>query len=191
MCGTFNPPHIGHLVLAQSAQLELNLDFVLFLPVGDPTHKQTDTAAVHRLKMTELAIAGNPTFQLDTTDAIRPPPHYTATLLPSIQEKYPDSDLWLIVGGDSLSTFPDWYQPEQILAQCRLALLDRPGYDTEIPLSEPLAIALSSKIDRLTGPSIDLSSTALRQRYAEYTTTRYLIHPSVDVYIRDQKLYRK
>ena len=191
MCGTFDPPHIGHLILAQSAFLGLSLDSVLFLPVGDPTHKQTHTAASHRLKMTELAIADNPAFLLDATDAVRPPPHYTATLLPLIQEKYPNATLWLIVGGDSLSTFPDWHQPEQILTKCRLALLDRPGYDTKIPLSEPLADELSSKIDRLTGPSINLSSTTLRQRYSDRTSTRYLIHPAVDNYIRDQKLYRK
>jgi len=193
MCGTFDPPHIGHLILAQSALLELALDLVIFLPVGDPTHKPTQTSVEHRLKMTQLAIADNPKFILDTTDAYRPEPHYTATLLPLIQEKYADSSFWLIIGGDSLSTFPNWHQPAEILKQCRLAVLDRPKVDTKIPLSEPIATQLSGKLDKLFGPSIDLSSTWLRQQFSQSPAARYryLVQTSVDTYIRDKKLYQK
>ncbi|MFK7800911.1 MAG: nicotinate (nicotinamide) nucleotide adenylyltransferase [Anaerolineae bacterium] len=191
MCGTFDPPHNGHLILAQNAMLELGLDLVIFLPVGDPTHKSTRVAVDHRLEMTRLAIADNPAFTLDTTDALRPQPHYTATLLPLIQEKYPESNLWLIIGGDSLHTFPNWYKPAEILEQCRLAVLDRPGVDTEISLSESKNSQFSGKIDRLTGPSIHLSSTWLRQQYAAQSSVRYLVQALVDTYIRDKKLYQK
>lgn len=197
MCGTFDPPHIGHLILAQTALVELDLDQVLFLPVGDPTHKTTGTSVSHRIKMTELAINDNPDFGLDETDAIRPEPHYTATLLPLIQEKYPESKLWLLIGGDSLATFPDWYRPAEILTHCRIAVLDRPKVDTQITLSDSLREALSGRIDRLTGPSVDLSSTWLRSHFSQNrgcstatSLARYLVHSAVGRYIIKHDLYR-
>ena len=197
MCGTFDPPHIGHLILAQMALGELGLDRILFLPVGDPTHKTTGTSASHRIKMTELAISDNPDFVLDDMDAVRPGPHYTATLLPLIQDKFPTAKLWLLIGGDSLAAFSEWHRPAEILNYCRIAVLDRPKVDTKFTLSDRLRAALSGKIDKLTGPSIDLSSTWLRNYFsqvedlsAEIIPARYLIHPAVGRYIIENDLYQ-
>ncbi|MFT5193459.1 MAG: nicotinate-nucleotide adenylyltransferase [Cellvibrionaceae bacterium] len=192
MCGTFDPPHIGHLILAQTALVELALDQVLFLPVGDPTHKTTYTSAEHRLNMTRLAIQDNLAFVLDSTDAMRPGPHYTATLLPLIQEKYPESTLWLLLGGDSLNSFPDWYRPDSIITQCRLAVLDRPKHQTDVTSSKMLNGAVFDKIDNLSGPSVDLSSTWLRANFGNGSHhTRYLISSLVDEYIIKNKLYKE
>lgn len=99
--GTFDPPHWGHLWLAESARVQLGLDRVLFLPAGEPVHKlgKVITAVSHRLQMISLAIQDNPNFVLDTTDSTRPAPHTTVTLLPLLQEKYPDAAFWLLIGG--------------------------------------------------------------------------------------------
>ena len=191
MCGTFNPPHIGHLILAQTALQALALDKVLFLPVGDPTHKTTTTAAHHRVEMTRLAIAGNQDFELDTTDAVRPPPHYTASLLPLIQTDFPSADLWLLIGGDSLSTFPSWHQPDQLLEHCRLAVLNRPGYDPDLPHLSRSVPALATKVDWLTGPFIHLSSSWLRSQLADGIDkgTTYLLPGAVKQYAMRHQLY--
>lgn len=197
MCGTFDPPHIGHLILAQMAFTQLEIDQVLFLPVGDPTHKTTRTSAEHRLNMTQLAIAGNRAFRLDDTDAARPEPHYTATLLPLIQRSYPKANLWLIMGGDSLNSFPDWYRPLEILSYCRLAVLNRPTVGKRPPSSPPLSTALSNQVDQLNGPSINLSSTWIRKqlRQPDQSTRlnqlQYLLPPNLMQYIEEHQLYRK
>ena len=189
MCGTFDPPHIGHLILAQTALNQLQLDQILFLPVGDPTHKTTGTSADHRLEMTQLAIVGNDKFEVSNLDAIRPEPHYTATLLPLIQQNYPESELWLLIGGDSLETFPNWHQPDQILDWCRLAVLPRLGYQVDIEEVTAQVPAISDHVDWLEGPSVQLSSTWLREQLASQTNINYLIPNAVIDYAISTKIY--
>lgn len=186
MCGTFDPPHIGHLLLAHTAVEQLALAHVLFLPVGQPTHKTTLTTAVHRLAMTRAAIADNPRFILNETDAERPAPHYTATLLPLLQAQYPQHELWLLLGQDALHDLPHWYEPQQILAQARLAVLPRPGLDTPAPDADFMAQA---QVTWLVGPMIQLSSTQLRARLRAGLSGRYALPTAVRTYIRAHQLY--
>lgn len=189
--GTFDPPHIGHLWLAETACEQLGLDRVLFLPVGDPPHKQgrAITAVSHRLHLTQLAIAEQPAFQLDRTDADRPPPHTTVTLLPLIQAQYPDAQLWLLIGGDSLRDFAAWREPGQIIQQCRLAALPRPGTDVDWARLETAVPGLHAAVDLLEGPTLDISGTAVRQWARQNRSLRYLLPPSVREYIQQQRLY--
>lgn len=189
MCGTFDPPHIGHLLLAQTAFNQLELDHVLFLPVGDPTHKTTKTAAEFRVAMTQLAISDNPNFILDTTDADRPDPHYTATLLPLLHRKFPTAKLWLLIGGDSLSTFPSWNNPQEILNFCRLAILSRPGWQPDIEYLASEIPGIEKQIDWLDGPSVNLSSSWLRQAVANQISTRYLLSSELANYVEENQLY--
>lgn len=189
MCGTFDPPHIGHLILAQTALAELGLDQVLFLPVGDPTHKSTGTPADHRINMTALAIAGNKSFALDTTDATRKAPHYTSSLLPLLAQAFPNSTLWLLIGGDSLSTFPTWHHPAEILQFCRLAVLNRPGYKPDLNHIDHEVPGVSDKIDWLHGPTIHLSSSWLRQEISKQNSMRYFLPAEVEAYARTHQLY--
>ncbi len=127
--GTFDPPHMGHLWLAEAARDQLLLDKVLFLPVGQPPHKQGQqiTAVSHRLAMLQKSIDGNSSFVMDTTDIDRPPPHTTCSLIPLVQQAYSQAKLWVIIGSDSLADFPTWVEPSLIIQHCRLAVLPRPG----------------------------------------------------------------
>jgi len=189
--GTFDPPHIGHLLLAETARIALDLEQILFLPVGDPPHKNgcDVSPAHHRLAMTRLAIADNPAFVLDTTDIDRPAPHYTATLLPIIQSQYPQADLWLVLGSDSLQDLPNWHYPHDLLAQCRLAVLERPGVRLDWSALDRMLPELRDRLDWLTGPSMLISATMVRQFAAAGRSLRYLITEPVHQYITQHHLY--
>lgn len=189
--GTFDPPHMGHLWLGESAREQLQLDEVLFLPVGDPPHKADKpvTAVAHRTAMTQLAIAHNPAFTLNTTDQHRPPPHTTATLLPLIQQQYPQAQLWLLLGADSLRDLPTWASPEQLIAQCRLAVLSRPGVQIEWEQLKTAVPGIDTAVDLLSGPTIALSATELRAWAAQGYSLRYAVDTAVEAYIQQHHLY--
>ncbi len=189
--GTFDPPHMGHLWLAEAARDQLLLDKVLFLPVGEPPHKQGQeiTAVSHRLTMLQHTITNNPAFALDTTDVKRPPPHTTVTLIPRLQQVYPQAKLWLIIGADSLVDLPDWVEPEQIIQQCRLAVLPRPGFEIDWLTLETAVPGVTQVVDMLEGPSINISSTELRAWAKRGRSLTYLVETAVLQYIKQKKLY--
>lgn len=193
MAGTFNPPHLGHLILAQAALAQLGLEQVLFLPVGSPTHKATDQPARVRIDMLRISIEDNPQFKLDLTDVERDPPHYTATLIPIIQSRYPNHQLYFLIGSDSLNTFPDWHAPEKILTGCRLAVLPRPDHPIDWKMLDRRMPSLRSKVDQLQGPSLYLSSSYLRDAFRQSQDhdhhLRYLLSPATVDYIRQHELY--
>jgi len=189
--GTFDPPHIGHLWLAEAARQIFNLDKVLFLPAGHPPHKSDEpvTAVHHRQEMTRLAIAGNNHFVLDTTDTERPSPHYTSTLLPLIQQACPDADLFLLIGSDSLRDLPLWHEPKKVITLCRLAVLPRPGIIVDWVMLSLYVPGVDQVVDMLNGPTIDLSSTMLRTWLVAGNQPHYLIPSAVLNYIQDNQLY--
>ncbi len=191
--GTFDPPHVGHLWLAETARQQLHLDRVLFLPVGEPPHKQGNgvTAVAHRLRMTQLAIADNPAFVLNTTDADRPPPHTTCSLLPLIQAQFPATAYWLLIGADSLRDFASWHQPAAIIAQCRLAVLPRPGVVVDWMGLETAVPGLHTAVDELAGPSLNISSTTARQWARRQNSLRYLLPDAVLDYAQRHRLYEE
>ncbi|MCA9916429.1 MAG: nicotinate-nucleotide adenylyltransferase [Anaerolineales bacterium] len=189
--GTFDPPHWGHLWLAESARVQLGLDKVLFLPVGDPVHKlgKEITAVSHRLQMVSLAIQDNPNFVLDTTDCRRPAPHTTVTLLPLMQEKYPDAVFWLLVGGDSLRDLPTWVEPTRLIRQCRLGVLPRPGVTFAWDNLETAVPGIKTAVDLLDGPTLSISATAIRAWIQDGHEATYLLPTAVSHYIQQNKLY--
>lgn len=190
--GTFDPPHIGHLLLAETARISLDLDHILFLPVGDPPHKNDRgiNAAAHRIAMTRLAIAGNPYFAVDTSDVDRPPPHFTYTLLPLIQAQYPQAALWFLLGTDSLADLPQWQCPEQLLQLCRLAVLERPGVILDWVHLQQRFPGLAAQVDWLDGPLVKVSATMVRGFAAANRSLRYLIPETVQEYITRHTLYQ-
>lgn len=190
--GTFDPPHIGHLILAETARVNLQLDQVLFLPVGDPPHKmgQMISPAQHRIAMTQLAIADHSAFVVDTTDVDRPPPHYTATLLPLLQQGHPQDDLWLVLGSDSLRDLPEWHDADQVLCWARLAVLDRPGVMINWSVLEAALPNLQGRLDWLEGPSVMVSATMLRGFAAANRSLRYLVPEAVRSYLATHQLYQ-
>jgi nicotinate-nucleotide adenylyltransferase len=188
--GTFDPPHVGHLWLAETAQAQLGLARVLFLPVGDPVHKERKiTAVFHRLVMTHLALADYPDFSLDTTDAERPSPHPTYTLLPLLHQKYAQAIFWLLIGGDSLRDFATWRQPQQVIDQCRLAVLPRPGAKVDWEKLEEAVPGLKTAVDWLDGPTFPLSSTEIREWVRAGYPVQSLVGTAVANYINQQRLY--
>jgi nicotinate-nucleotide adenylyltransferase len=130
MGGTFDPPHIGHLVIAEQAFVQLHLDKVWFAPVGQPPHKDLRrvTETHHRVEMTCLAIRDNPNFELTEADVNRPTPHYITTLFELFCEQHPDWEWYLIIGGDSFMELPRWHEPKRLLQLARLAVALRPGF---------------------------------------------------------------
>lgn len=189
--GTFDPPHIGHLLLAETALSQLGLEQIWFIPAGQPPHKtgQEVTPVHHRQAMTRLAIADHPCFRLDNSDCERPAPHYTATLLPILRQRWPLAQFWLIIGSDSLQAFARWHAPQEIIRHCRLAVLLRPGYTPNWPSLEQTIPHLSQATDWLDGPQILLSSSQLRRWIPAGRNLTYLLPGRVIQYIREHQLY--
>jgi nicotinate-nucleotide adenylyltransferase len=188
--GTFDPPHGGHMWLAEAAQAQLGLARVLFLPVGEPVHKEGEITAVsHRLAMTQFALNDYPTFHLDTTDADRPPPHATYSLLSLLRHHYPQAQFWLLIGGDSLRDFAAWRRPQQIIQQCRLAVLPRPGAKVDWTALEEGVPGLRARVDWLEGPTLALSSTEIRALLKAGHSVQALVGTAVARYIQQHQLY--
>lgn len=190
MCGTFDPLHLGHITVAHHARWQLDLSHVHFLPVGQPTHKTTMTPAHHRVNMLKLALADYESFQLDTTDVDRPPPHYTATLLPLLQAKFPRTNLWLLLGGDSLRDLPTWHNPQAIInSGCRLAVYNRPGVTIDWHTLETKLPGLREIVTMLKGDKVQLSSTSMRERLAAGQPLSSAVPSAVQQYITEHNLY--
>ena len=189
--GTFDPPHIGHLWLAETAQQQLGLEIVLFCPVGDPPHKRGRPISPlnNRIEMVQLAIAEDIGFQLDRTDSERPPPHTTCSLMPLLQARYPHSQLWLLIGSDGLRDLPTWYEPACILQHCRLGVLPRPGVQLNWKALLREVPALEGRVDLLAGPTVDISATEIRAWIGDGRSVRYLLPPKVSAYIAGRDLY--
>ncbi len=188
--GSFDPPHIGHLLLAQAGRRQLKLDQVVFLPVGQPPHKGLANLSplVHRVAMTQLAMAHEPAGHVDLTDAHRPPPHYTSTLLPLMQARTP-GPLWLLLGADSLRDLLSWHAPAEIVAQARLAVLPRPGVVVDWEALERHLPGLRAQVVWLEGPHLALSSTQLRAWAQAGHPLTHLTPPAVEAYIQTHRLY--
>jgi nicotinate-nucleotide adenylyltransferase len=191
--GTFNPPHLGHLVCAQEALVQLGLDRVLLVPVGIAPHKrvEADPGVEHRLAMCEAAVAGDERLGVSPADARRAGPSYTVDLLRALTAEAPGDELTFIVGGDMAHSLPAWRDPEGVLALARLAVAEREGV-RRADISERLA-GLAGAGERLCFfdmPRIDISSSLIRRRAAAWQPLRYLVPDAVAAYIEREGLYR-
>ena len=195
--GTFDPPHLGHLLIAESARTALGLEAVWFLPAGEPWLKsgQCITPGPQRRRMVELAIADNPHFALCDLELRRDGPSYTADTLGELRAQLPDDCIiYFIVGSDVLPDFRRWKEPGRILELCRLAVIERPGGPAN-PLElmaglYPDAVA-GGAVVLVPGPAVDISASELRRRLAagNYDGARYQIPNAVADYIRREGLY--
>ena len=184
--GTFDPPHFGHLTMAEAALTQLQLDQVLFAPVGVQPLKQDQpaTAPEHRARMVELAIADQPRFALSRADLDRPGPHYTVDLLTIIQQQYPDAALWFIMGEDSLSDLLRWRDPARIIQLARLAVLRRPGCQPDWPTLDRALPDLRARLDWIEHTEIDISASDIRQRVQHGLPIDALVPPKVIEFIQ-------
>lgn len=190
--GTFDPPHYGHLVLAENASVQLRLDQVLFVPARQPPHKpeQPITPAGHRVAMVESAVADNAAFRLSRVDVERPGPHFTVDMLRILRGMYPGATFFFLIGGDSLADFTTWRDPSGILEQARLAVMRRPGSEADMTSLREALPGIEERLIWLDAPYLEISGTDLRRRVGEGLPIRYLVPPSVEQYVHEHQLYR-
>lgn len=190
--GTFDPPHIGHLILAAEAYYQLGLDRLLWVLTPEPPHKigQPITPVSQRLLMLETALAENPTFEISRAEIDRPAPHYAVDTMHLLRQEYPEEKLYYVMGGDSLADLPSWRQPQAFLAACDgLGVMCRPGRQVDLAALEPLLPGLSGKVYFIEAPLLEISSRQLRRRLREGRPYRYYLSPAVYRLIRDKGFY--
>jgi nicotinate-nucleotide adenylyltransferase len=195
MGGTFDPIHIGHLIVAEQVLSSLELEKVIFIPAGEPWMKadRKITAAQNRVEMVRLAIASNPFFELSTIEIEHPGWTYTVDTLEQLSKDLDnEARLFLLIGWDGLKNMPQWKAPYRISKIATLVTFPRPGVsEPDISVLEESMPALSERMVKLDGPFIGISSTDIRERLLAGKSVRYLVPPEVDRYIVDQELYRK
>ena len=186
--GTFDPIHLGHLILAETCREALDLDRVWFVPAGSPPHKPGGRTAIgHRVEMARIAIAGNSAFEVSEIEARGPGPHYSFETLETVRRERPDADLFFLIGGDSLVDLPHWRRPDRIAELATIAAVDRPGI---APAPPPDLGPDARPIVRVTAPLIGIASHEIRRRVAEGRSIRYLVPRGVEAYLVAEKLYR-
>jgi nicotinate-nucleotide adenylyltransferase len=191
--GTFNPPHLGHLLIAQEAYDQQALDRVLFVPTAVPPHKEvaTDPGAPTRYAMVEAAIAHDDRFSADDLEIRRGGPSYTVDTLRALHATYPDSELTFIVGGDMAASLPTWREPAEVVALARLAVAEREGARRADILQRLATIpGAVEQVEFFDLPRIDFSSSLVRRRVAAGQPITYLVPDPVAAYIAQRGLYR-
>lgn len=191
--GTFDPPHLGHLILAAEALHQLKLARVLWVLTPQPPHKpgRVLTALPHRLEMLRRAISAAPAFELSTVEMDRPGPHYTIDTLDLLQTKHPSAHLTLLIGGDSLRDLPGWHSPAEIVtAVTAFGVMRRPADAIELERLEKLYPGLRAKTRFVDAPLLEISSTTIRQRIQAGGHYQYYLPPQVYDYIQRNNLYR-
>jgi nicotinate-nucleotide adenylyltransferase len=189
--GTFNPPHIGHLVCATHAMAELELDRVLLVPVHEPPHKaaESDPGVDHRVELCRRAVARDDNLDVSLVDAEVAGPSYTVDTLSRLHDRCPGDQLTFIVGGDMAFSLPSWREPEAILELAELGVAEREGV-RRADIVERLADLATENVRFFDMPRLDISSSQIRRMVAAGRPIRYLVPDAVADYIEAEGLYR-
>jgi nicotinate-nucleotide adenylyltransferase len=190
--GTFNPPHLGHFVCAQEAYLQLELDRVMLIPARVPPHKpvEEEPGVEHRLELCRVAVEGDDErFQVSDLEVRRAGPSYTVDTLELVHDREPDSELFLIVGGDIAAGFPAWHKPERVLSLATLSVAKRPGTERAAIDRALATVAGGERARFFSMPEIGISSTMIRDRVAAGQPIKYLVPDTVAAYIDRHRLY--
>jgi nicotinate-nucleotide adenylyltransferase len=191
--GTFNPPHHGHLICAEEARIQLDLDEVRLIPAGDPPHRDLDpdqdADPQQQLQMCRLAVAGQTALGVSSVEIDRPGPSFTVDTLEQLAKDEPDNELVLIIGADQATSFGNWREPERIAELARIAVAARVDFDIDEALAE---------VERATGlkpvsfdmPRIDISSSLIRDRVHRGRVISHVVPLRVAEYVAEQGLYR-
>ena len=186
--GTFDPPHIGHLLIAQTVCEAEDFDKILFIPAFTSPHKKSITPVEHRIEMVKTAIIDNPKFEYSDVDILRGGVSYTIDSIMDVKRKMnlENADLYYLIGSDSLIDFKNWKEPKQILNECNVIVAIRPGFrPSDIP---PWIL---QKVHFANIPRFELSSSKIRSRWVEDLTIRYMVTLPIWEYINQNKLYSK
>jgi nicotinate-nucleotide adenylyltransferase len=189
--GTFNPPHLGHLICAQEAYLQLGLDRVVFIPAARSPFKtdEEEPGAAHRLELCRAAVLGDPRFEVSAVELERPGPSYTVDTLDLLHSQAPDNELFLIVGGDVAAGLPGWREPERVLSLARLAVAERGGTVRDSVEAAVSGLAGGDRTQFFRMPRVEVSSTMIRERVRAGTPIAYLVPERVGGYIEEHNLY--
>jgi nicotinate-nucleotide adenylyltransferase len=189
--GAFNPPHIGHVVCAQEALVQLSLEKVVFMPVGEAPHREleSDPGAEARLEMVELATADDDRFEASRLELDRSGPSYTVDTLRQLREQAPDDELFVILGGDQAATLPRWHEPEEVLALAQVAVVERVNWSRNAIWIKVGRLKGAERIRYIDMPIVQVSSSGIRRRVGEGRPIRYLVPDKVADYIAENGLY--
>lgn len=191
--GTFDPPHLGHLILSCEIHSQLRLDRLLWVLTPAPPHKQGReiTPLAQRQKMVGLAIEDNPKFELSLVEAERPGPHYSVDTVKIIKERNPNAEVIFLMGGDSLHDLPNWHRPVDFVEACdEIGVMRRPGDVVDVDSVYNAVANLKSKLRFVDAPLLEIASRQIRQRVREKRPCRYYLPRPVFDYILTNKLYR-
>ena len=191
--GTFDPVHLGHLVVAEEMRARLGLAEILFVPAGEPWLKLDSpiSAAEHRVQMLRLALSGKPYFKLSTVEIERAGPSYTVDTIAELKGQLGAEDrLFFILGWDNLAQLPEWHQPNRLVKMCQLVVVPRVGYPPpDLDSLEAVIPGLSQATILLDEPHIDISASEIRDRVARGLPISHLVPEPVERYIRENGLY--
>lgn len=193
--GTFNPVHIGHLFMAEYAREAVHLDMVIFMPTGVPYMK--DSAEILsgnlRKEMLDLSIQDNEFFVSSDIELKREGNTYTYETLKELKKLYPQAELYFLVGADCLFSIERWVEPQQIFDHCTLVAANRNHNTTEAleQKKQDMEQKFGAKVVLLDFPSMDISSTEIRQNIREGKSIRYMVHDALFAYLQESQLYKK
>ena len=180
--GTFSPPHVGHLMMAEQVKDQLDLDKIFFMPTAQPPHSsvtKTTIASETRVHMLELATIDNPDFEIERFEVDQGGKNYTYDTMKALIELYPTVDFYFIVGGDMIADMPSWYRIDELVQMVQFVGVNRPGYSVETDY--PIIM-----VDM---PMTDISSSTIRKKVAQGCSIRYLVPEDVRNYIALEGLY--
>ena len=186
MGGTFNPPHIGHLICAEEVCDHFKFDRVIFVPSARPPHKNNDEIldAQHRYMMTLLATQANPHFEVSHIELDRPGRSYSIETVREFKRIYEDAEIYWIVGADSILEMSLWKDVDELLSICEFIAINRPGYDLGQADQRFL-----NKVQLFKVTDVDVSSSEIRRRLMQGKSIKYLVPPAVESYIHENRLY--
>jgi nicotinate-nucleotide adenylyltransferase len=191
--GAFNPPHIGHMVLAQEALVQLGLETVLFMPMGRAPHREIadDPGADVRFELAEAAVAGDARFEVSRLEVDRDGPSYTVETLERLAEERPGDEIVWILGGDQAGNLRSWHEPERVLELATIAATERGAWRQAGIFVEASHLRNSGRLVFFEMPPIGLSSTLVRRRIARGQPIAYMVPDAVAQAIESRELYRE
>ena len=191
--GTFDPPHLGHLILAAEAYHQLELTRLLWVLTPIPPHKpgRPVSPVEQRLALVQAAIDPDPAFELSRVDMDRQPPHFALDTVLILRKQYPTAELVYLMGGDSLHDLPTWHRPQEFAAACdALGVMRRPGYPVDLTTLKAAIPGISQKICFVDTPLLDMSSSDIRRRIANGEPYRYFLTREVWDLVQAKGFYR-
>ena len=191
--GTFDPPHVGHMILAAEALSQLNLDRILWVLTSVPPHKRHRmiSATTQRLRLVQAAIQDEPAFTLSTVDIDREGPHYAVDTMRILRAQYPQAELIYLIGEDSLYDLPDWYQPQMLVEEVAgIGVMHRPGKTVDMQALEAALPGIRSKVAFVEAPLLEISSSQVRERIHHGAAFQYYLLPPVYELIQTHGYYQ-